>query len=1301
MPTPAYLEMAMAAAEKAGLPPSPFYDTWEIRNVQINEALVFPKNEEVCVQTIFTQHRQDGGECRFYSGTPVEGGMKWRTHANCQITEGKTAAPHASEFDLKDIRARCNREISVDSFYDTIRSLGLEFGPAFRGIRRIWKGNGEALGEMNLPAELNLDTQHYRMHPAFLDACFHLVGAVLGEDAPKEPYLLISIERVSFFQKPPSRFWNLTRLNLREGGHWDSIGGNVTLFNEDGCVIAVIRNLVLRKIKKEALVPRHTGEQDHDLFYTVNWLPHALPQASNALSIDGLTEPKEMAKILHLGFLGHAREHGLAVYYDLLPHLDQWCAMQIVHGLRKAGVDLTPGHKITLPEVRQCLNMSVRYERLIKRLLDILVEDGFLVREGNSFRVMEDVNFAMMGLSPEEMIRQYPSCTAEIELTARCTSHLVDVIRGDYDPLHLLFPHGQMSTLEKIYQESPYAHSFNAILGDAIAHETEIRQKSGRVVNILEIGAGTGGTTSHLLPLLDKGNIHYVFSDISPVFIARARGKYKDYPCISFETLDIEVDPGRQGFASRKFDIVIAANVLHATKDLKNTIGHVKQLMVPRGLLLLLEGTAPQRWVDLTFGLTDGWWRFEDTNLRPDYPLISPPQWGRLLEDVGLNPATVASEDLAVSGEGFPQAVIVAREPETTFEGNPDNGCWLVFKDGEGVSDKLVSQIESAGGKAVRIDWTADYASLVDRKATVRCDRPEDFEPLIQSLLQGTERPLSKIVYFWNSQNNASTDKLVPNGLTALLSLMQALINTTSGLVQPKLWVCTRGAQPISATERQGDLRQAALWGLTRVFGLEQPQLLGGLVDIDNESPAEEAAALLLAHIMAPDSEDQSAFRGGRRLVPRLERVEDATIPNQSIQLQQDASYLITGGLGGLGLKIAKWMAHSGAKRLILLSRKELPARASWGSIRSDSLDTALIREIQSIEDEGVIVEPISANVSDQSAMGVLFRRLQEDKSHPLRGIVHAAVQMSSYSVEELNSEKLTEMFQAKVGGAILLDELSRDIPLDFFVMFSSTTSLWGVAGMGHYAAANQVMDALAHRRRQAGLTALSINWGTWEEMRIASDAERLQFKQAGLNPIPIQLALETLNRLLGWNGPQICVASVDWDRLRSVYEARKPRPFFRGLGVQSVSRTENSFEVIGSLQRTLRGKPKSRWNEILVKHLQARVKQVLRLESDIMVDPEKGFFEMGMDSLMAVELKSAIEKDVAIGLPSTLTFNYPTINALTLYLIQLLSAMPIDLPLSSGHHNQLAPGEVRPEVEDLTEEELSQLLMQKLKDLE
>jgi microcystin synthetase protein McyG len=224
--------------------------------------------------------------------------------------------------------------------------------------------------------------------------------------------------------------------------------------------------------------------------------------------------------------------------------------------------------------------------------------------------------------------------TAELTLLQKCGSNLAEVLQGEYDPLQLIFPDGDVSLATQLYQDSPPAQVMNHLLQKigAIALETIPDQQP---VQLLEIGAGTGGTTAYLLPDLAQRSAEYTFTDVSPLFLLNAQKKFQDYSFISYQRLDIEQDATEQNFPLHHYDIIIAANVVHATENLPVTLQHIKQLLAPNGLLILVEGTQPTRWLDLIFGLTPGWWRFND-QWRDNYPLLSASQWQTLLENSGF-----------------------------------------------------------------------------------------------------------------------------------------------------------------------------------------------------------------------------------------------------------------------------------------------------------------------------------------------------------------------------------------------------------------------------------------------------------------------------------------------------------------------------------------------------------------------------------------------------------------------------------------------------------------------------------------
>ena len=268
----------------------------------------------------------------------------------------------------------------------------------------------------------------------------------------------------------------------------------------------------------------------------------------------------------------------------------------------------------------------------------------------------------------------------ETTLIRRCGKHLRLVLRGEKDPLSVLFPEGDMSLLTALYEESYWAKWMNGVLCEAI--RIGIKSVPNRPLRILEIGAGTGGTTVHVLKLLQSigCEVGYVFTDVSHHFLAEGRRRLESFAGIKCELLDIERPPKEQGI-SGDFDLVIASNVIHATRNISDSLSHIRELLAPAGQIILLEITDSMVWLDLVFGMTDGWWRFSDHELRPDHPLMNVDQWIGVCEQVGF------SEVVPLGG-----SVIVASEPaksvrvptSTTYSPDAFVDRQLPYEKGEG-----------------------------------------------------------------------------------------------------------------------------------------------------------------------------------------------------------------------------------------------------------------------------------------------------------------------------------------------------------------------------------------------------------------------------------------------------------------------------------------------------------------------------------------------------------------------------------------------------------------------------------------
>ena len=236
---------------------------------------------------------------------------------------------------------------------------------------------------------------------------------------------------------------------------------------------------------------------------------------------------------------------------------------------------------------------------------------------------------------------------------------------------------------------------------------------------------------------------------LSPLFIVKAEEKFSAYPFLRAQLLDIEKDPQGQGFAPASFDIIIAANVLHATADLRHTLAHIQQLLAPAGMLVLLEGTQPQRWVDLTFGLTEGWWKFSDTTLRPAYPLLSTQGWVNLLTSTGFTEAVsipALEENSVLSG----QAVLLARgsQVKTSVAQSESPAHWLIFADGSGVGSALAESLSQRGHLPLMVSPADQYGLIAQNHWQINPASREDFRRLWREALKG--QPCRGVVYLWS-----------------------------------------------------------------------------------------------------------------------------------------------------------------------------------------------------------------------------------------------------------------------------------------------------------------------------------------------------------------------------------------------------------------------------------------------------------------------------------------------------------------------------------------------------------------------
>ncbi|TQF08105.1 SDR family NAD(P)-dependent oxidoreductase [Kitasatospora acidiphila] len=570
---------------------------------------------------------------------------------------------------------------------------------------------------------------------------------------------------------------------------------------------------------------------------------------------------------------------------------------------------------------------------------------------------------------------------------------------------------------------------------------------------------------------------------------------------------------------------------------------------------------------------------------------------------------------------------------ESTHHALP--GKWLVVAP-EGVDehdaawiDTCVTALRSRHQETELISLalqTVDRAGLAERLAAVG-----EFAGVL-SLLALDERPMA-------------ADGHLAAGLAGTLLLVQALGD--AGVAAP-LWAVTRGAVSVGADgDRVLSPVQAQVWGLGRVAALEHADLWGGLVDLPEVLGEGVVRRLVGVLASGPGAggvvEDQVAVRGsgvfGRRLVRAVPAGAGAVR-----DWRPSGTVLVTGGTGALGGHVARWLAGHGAEHLLLVSRRGPQAPGA----------DDLAAELTAL---GAKVTIAACDIADRDALSALLDGIPAE--HPLTAVVHTAGVSTFGNLADSEPADLEQMLSGKAAGAAHLDELLAERPLDAFVLFSSNAGVWGSGGQGAYAAANAYLDALAESRHQRGLAATSIAWGVWRGDGMGADAEVVEhLRRRGLVEMAPESAVSALVRAVGEAEPCVTVSDVDWQRFAVAFTSVRPSSLIgrvpeaaRALEALVDGAGDREDEALRSLRERVGRASGTDRRRILVDLVRTEVAVVLGHGSGAAVDPERGFTELGFDSLTAVELRNRLQKATGVSLPATAVFDYPTTQELAEFL--------------------------------------------------
>ncbi|MCC3332253.1 type I polyketide synthase [Nocardia abscessus] len=557
-------------------------------------------------------------------------------------------------------------------------------------------------------------------------------------------------------------------------------------------------------------------------------------------------------------------------------------------------------------------------------------------------------------------------------------------------------------------------------------------------------------------------------------------------------------------------------------------------------------------------------------------------------------------------------------------------GTWLVLTDSTGVGTALATLLEQRGQTCVLVD-----------KRDIDIADDDAWSALLDDVAAGGERACVGVVHLW-SLDTTSTEHVTADTLSAdqhitglsTVRLVRALARLPMR-DHPRLWLVTKGAQQVGP--EPVEVSQAPLWGLARTLSVEHPELECVRVDLRSGWGPTRCADELLPELVGADGEDEIALREGGRNLARLVR---ASFEPGDVGLSfARGTYLISGGLGGLGIGLARWLAAHGARHLVLAGRH-------------DPVPDVQAR-IEELRREGVEVVVARADVARRQDVAAMLADIDE-RLPPLRGVLHAAMVLDDRTIRELDAERYDRVLAPKMRGAWNLHELTEDRELEFFVMYSSASALLGSPGQANYAAANAFLGALARHRVHGGRKALCVDWGLYSQEGIMAErnTEGQRLAHRGIGTLTPEQGMDILGLLLGGSTSQIAAANLDLRQWLAFYPVLAGASLFTELGDdgrESASRPSDPWFTDRLRAATAAERPR-----LIDDLVTEQLGRILHLDADS-IDRKAPLTTMGVDSLMALELRNRLEAALGVRLSATLMYTAPTVRALTEQLLDVL----------------------------------------------
>ncbi|WP_416904860.1 SDR family NAD(P)-dependent oxidoreductase [Micromonospora echinospora] len=1197
LPMTAYLELALAAH---GAAPA------QVTDLVLHQPLVLADDAPRAVQVVLTPDAgrlpgspatqkavtgdpstHPGGTLQVFSqATSGPDEQPWDRHATGKVAEyTPPPADHRDPATLPDGLT----PVDVTSFHQRLRIAGIAYGPAFTGLRELWRGADQALGRVALADDL--ETAAYRWHPALLDAALQVALAAFPDD-PTDAWLPIGLDRFAPVTAPGRQVWSHARLRSRSA---EAAVADVELRTADGILAARVEGLLLRRADRQAL----TGIAAPGIRYEIAWEP-AEPTVPTTGAGDWLLLADDGGTGAALADLLRSRGERVEL---LPPDADPAGPLRQPGRTWRGVVDLGG---LDAPAGEPALDgVLAAHERTVRRVLDLV---SALATDDSTAPRLWLVTRGAWAVVPGDpvAVTQAPAWG----LARAVNRERADLRCGcvDLDPTD---PRPAPPELADLLLAADGEDE--AALRDGVVH----------VPRLVPAEPPAGDDRPVRLRIRERGVL---------------------------ENLTLEPATRRQPEPD-EVEIRVHATGLNF-RDVLNTLGMYPGEAGPLGLECAGEVIAVGA-------------RVEDLTVGDRVLALAPASFA---SHVTVSAARVAA---IPAGLDYAEAATVPVTYLTAAYGlhhlarlKPGERV-LVHAAAGGVGLAAVRLAHAAGAEVFATASPAKWPVLTGLGVRhVFHSRTLDFADAIRDRTDG--QGVDVVL-------NSLADEFIPRSL---------------GVLREGGTFLEIGKRGIWDAEQVAELRpdvQYHPFDLGAVADTDPELIRATLREVTDALGAGRLAPLPLRTFPLDRAVDAFRHMAQARHVGKV-----VVTHHHPPVVRPDATYLITGGLGGIGPAVARWLVDRGARHLVLLGRSAPSAEVA-----------ATLRDLH----PDARIHFRQADVADRDALAGVLAEIAATRP-PLRGIVHAAGVLDDGVLAQQTWSRFAGVLAPKVAGGWNLHLLTRDLPLDFLVFCSSVAALLGSAGQSSYVTANTFLDTLAHHRRARGLAATSVGWGPWADGGMAArldDRQRQRLAAQGFRAMPADQATEALGHLLDAGTTQAGVFAVDWPTHLHGYAERPPALLARLRRAEAAPAAgPTGTAPTGGARERIEGAHPTERRQLLQEYVQCVAVTILGLPPAQPVNPQQPLRELGLDSLMAVELRNALGGFAGRHLPSTLAFDHPTVTRLTDYLLrELFPEPPTPPPAASTPPTPDGPDDLVARVAALDDADVEALLAAKLSALE